>query len=238
MKYVVFSDLHGNQYAFNQLLKKFVSFEEMGWIFLGDIWGYFYGQEECISNLKKIQKSIVLKGNHDQFYLDATLGVKKRDTLIEQYGSSYGLKASEQSIEFLDSLPTQKELLVAGKKILCMHGGVNEYLEERIYPDAVKGYYAENVQKLEEYDYILSGHTHYRFDVKVSERTRWINPGSIGQPRDRNGFSYATIDFANDEVQFGQIQCNIEKLINEINAKEISERNRNYLLSKLVGEKG
>lgn len=237
MKYIVFSDIHGNQYALNQLLEKFIPYKEMGWIFLGDIWGYFYGQEECILNLKKIEQLLALKGNHDQYYLDVMQDVKKREMLVKKYGSSYSLAASKQSIEFLDNMLEKEELSVAGKKILCIHGGVNAYLEERIYPDDVRKYYAQYVQKLEGYDYILSGHTHYKFDVRVSERTRWINPGSLGQPRDGKGFSYAIIDFGNDEVQFEQVQCDIEKIKSEIREKEISERNRSYLLSKIAGEK-
>lgn len=237
MRYVVFSDLHGNQYALKQLLKKFVdNNEEKRWIFLGDIMGYFYGQEESIGLLKELDNLTALKGNHDQYYLEALDKCDMMEKYVELYGSSYNSMLSDGSMEFLNNMLLKKEILVDSKKILCFHGGVRDFLSERVYPDKVIRYYEENKEELNKYDYILSGHTHYRLDIKLSNSLRWINPGSLGQPRDNNGFSYAVIDFGKDEVQFNEVKCDISMIKQEIEDYETSERNKTYLLKKLQGE--
>ena len=54
MKLCVFSDIHGNMDAFNKMIEAEKNNVD-GYIFLGDIFGYFYEQSEIIDKLRSIK---------------------------------------------------------------------------------------------------------------------------------------------------------------------------------------
>lgn len=55
-------------------------------IFVGDIFGYFYDQREIIKLLMSLKNLLAIKGNHEKKYLAGPT-----DEKIETYGSSYNL---------------------------------------------------------------------------------------------------------------------------------------------------
>ena len=46
---IVFSDIHGNVYALEKALKVMEQYNADEYIFLGDMAGYYYHQNECIA---------------------------------------------------------------------------------------------------------------------------------------------------------------------------------------------
>ena len=86
-----------------------------------------------------------------------------------------------------------------GKKVLAIHGSLNDYYWKAIFPDNLNGDYIE-------YDIVLSGHSHYphvfqKFyefenpDFRNKKSVLFINPGSVGQPRNHNpNAQYAILD--------------------------------------------
>ena len=70
-----------------------------------------------------------------------------------------------------------------------------------------------------EYDYLILAHTHYRFLQKVG-KTTVINPGSLGQPRDKNGFSYCVLDTKTGSCTFKNVNPNISELLEEVQKKD------------------
>ena len=73
MRLLIFSDIHGNQYAWQAFLCKLEDIEYDSVIFLGDIFGYYYGQKEIIEDLLVMKDLIWLRGNHDQLFLELIL---------------------------------------------------------------------------------------------------------------------------------------------------------------------
>lgn len=50
MKIAICSDIHGNQYALNNFFKDIETQKIDKVLFLGDVFGYYYGQKECLQN--------------------------------------------------------------------------------------------------------------------------------------------------------------------------------------------
>ena len=79
----------------------------------------------------------------------------------------------------------------------------------------------ELINKLFEFDshvdLLVYGHTHYP-SIWNKGKKSIINPGSVGQPRDRKpGASWVLWDTTNNEFQFCRENYNIDSLIKQCN---------------------
>lgn len=218
MKICLFSDIHGNQYALDEFIKISSKLDIDLFIFCGDIFGYYYEPNKVISTLKTIKQLKCVKGNHDQLFLDICSGKIDENGLITKYGNSYKNiqnKISEINKPFIEYMPNNLKLKYEGKNIGVFHGSPTDSLNGRIYPDTL----IVNPNIFREYDYVILGHTHYRM-VRQIGKTKVINPGSLGQPRDKNGFSFATLSIPQGEVTFYEIHWDRQKLVKDIKAKD------------------
>ena len=212
MVYVVFSDIHGNQYAFNEFLKQLKTTEYDTVIFCGDILGYYYGQDEIVARLKAIPGLYAVRGNHDWYGLCLHDHKMEESMLCEKYGHSYSM-LSDDVLEYIAKLPEEIEFESQGKKYLVVHGTPLSRLEGRLYPgDDISKELAEQYQQ---YDIVFSGHTHFRMD-RLCGRTRIINPGSLGQQRDGKGFCYALYDADSMELSYKEVIFDFGQLEEEI----------------------
>lgn len=222
MKLVIFSDIHGNQYAFREFVKDLERMKDAEYdmvIFCGDILGYYYGQTEIVAGIKDISsrlqsegKSFVaVRGNHDEFGLQIKRMEKLPEEFWEKYGHSYG-QTEPSVIEFIEQLPTKVNLDIDGRSVCVVHGTPLDELDGRQYPaDPVP---EELSDKYQEYDLVIGGHTHYRMD-RNEGNTRIINSGSLGQQRDGLGFCYAILNTETEELIYKEISFDIEKLEQE-----------------------
>lgn len=232
MKIVIFSDIHGNKFAFDELMKDISSLEYDYIVFCGDIFGYYYNQEYIIKKLDKLKKLIWLKGNHDQNFLDVYLNSSLEKELVKNYGHSYAGVRDKFSLDIYEkihNLPEYVELEINGIKIGIFHGTPDSYLTGRLYPNneiADETLYGK-------YDIVILGHTHFQMFKKVG-KTLVINPGSAGQPRDGRGFSYAVYDSDSGMVKFNTFIVDVRQLYHQIDRydkdltklKEVLERKR------------
>lgn len=223
MRICLFSDVHGNMDAFDKMFSAERHNVDI-FIFAGDIFGYFYSQKEIIEKMQIIDNLIAIRGNHDDYFLN----VDDRRDLVERYGSSYELHLPKEMEKYLRELPNSRELELDSKKIGIFHGGPDDHLEQRIYPDI-----ARSVQD-NKYDFIIIGHTHYRF-VQRNGSLTIINPGSLGQPRDGKGFSYSILDTKSEDVIFKTVPVDTEKLLAEVAEKDMGRKVQIYLSRKYGG---
>lgn len=210
MKYVIFSDIHGNADA----LKKILDVEAEGnkiFIFCGDVCGYYYDAKECVSLLKSIEGLVAVRGNHDQYYLDVYRNEKLTEQMAVKYGTSY--KEKEKDVyDYISGLPLSQIIDEERSRLCIQHGAVGDELEGRIYPDSA----LPNVDMNTIY---ISGHTHYRMYREIGSSV-WINPGSLGQPRDGKGFSYCVLDSDDMTVDFRTVDIDIAPLVKEIRRRD------------------
>lgn len=228
MKICVFSDVHGNADALNKMIEEEKNRVDR-FYFLGDIFGYFYGQISVIDTLMAMKNTYFIKGNHENNYLSGLKDNYLKDQFVTRYGLSYSITLSDKQLTFIERLPEFREEDISGLRIGFFHGGPNNKLEQRVYADTV----IMDEELKGNYDYIFIGHTHYRFMRNVKLKTV-VNPGSIGQPRDGKGFSYCIFDTEEQQIAFKNVEVNISKLLG--NLKGIEHESKNYIyLSKKYG---
>ncbi len=225
MKICIFSDIHGNYPAFCRMLE--AEGDASYFLFAGDIFGYFYGQEKIMGQMIRMRNLFAVKGNHDYQFLCCA---QQKQELADQYGSSYYTTLPGPQAAYLDSLPEYLEFELAGKRFGMFHGGMEDPLNQRIYPDS-----SINADlAADKYDYLVVGHTHYRFLRKENGMTI-INPGSLGQPRDGLGFGYCVLNPCDDTCEFKNVYVNIEDLLSEVKRKDPHRKVCNYLCEKYGG---
>lgn len=222
MKIGIFSDIHGNYEAFKKMLST-----EYGnvdrFVFAGDILGYFYEQSQIIFDMMKVPDLLAVKGNHDKYYLSQT----DKGKLIDKYGSSYTSVLPSEQMDFLKSLPDFIEITMQGKRIGIFHGGPDDYTEQRIYPDSDMDFGTWQ----EKYDIVILGHTHYRLKKQV-ENMLIINPGSLGQPRDGEGFGYCILDLDDNSCHFKTVEVDVNALLAKVKERDDKRAVSAYLHKK------
>lgn len=227
MRFTIFSDIHGNILALERMMKDTKGACD-GFIFCGDIFGYFNHPADVVDLLMSIENLVAVLGNHDKYYLDMRNDgyhfQKRKDELVDQYGSSYKHTLSVSQLEFLKEMPMHKKLCLEGKEISIFHGTPNDLLEGRCYPDRTDfSQYTSDIS--------FFGHTHYRMGRTI-DGIRIINPGSLGQPRDGLGFSYAVYDFTNDIYHFRTVELEKPMLKQDIITNEANQKVVDYLIRK------
>lgn len=206
MKIAFISDIHSNNLGLETVLSAMGAVDAIYCI--GDITGYYPFPNEVIEEMKA-RNIISVIGNHDKYLLQGFASEKANEQVLKSVEFTKKI-ISEESLNYLKSLPEKLETTIEGKKVLICHGSPWDNLEERIYPDF------DNFEKFEsvEQDIVILGHTHYPMVVEIGGK-RVINPGSCGQPRDYNLLSYAIWNTETDEVEIKRVEWDIERFKRE-----------------------
>ncbi len=235
MKYVIFSDVHGNIDSFKRFLLEISQDPIDGVIFCGDIMGYYYHADEIISLIKSLPNLVIVLGNHDANYLYSIHNETLLNECIKKYGNSYNSKLSKNNLQYLAQLPDKQTLSINGMHIGVFHGTPFNHLNGRIYPDT--SLTTDELESINDYDALFLGHTHYKMIKQIGD-TYIVNPGSLGQPRDGKGFGYCIFDFDHMAGEFHNISIDISPILKEIDSNESSIENINYLKSVLERNRG
>lgn len=238
MKALIISDIHANLAALEAVIKEAGEFD-ITWC-LGDTVGYGPDPNECIAKLHTLPNLTCLLGNHDaavieeievsSFNIEARISVGWTQSVLK-----------EESRKFLKSLPAKIE--VEGQTLA--HGSPRHPIWEYLLDTPTI------IENFEFFDtpYCFVGHTHlpviYQLDnehqapdqiipeafnpIKLSPRAI-INPGSVGQPRDRNPFaSYAIFDTENDILEHRRAAYDIGSVQARMRQARLPQRHINRL---------
>lgn len=224
----IFSDIHGNIYAFEKIWKALRVEACDLYLFLGDICGYYYYQNEIIEMLSEERNIISVVGNHDLLFLKALKNNRLENTYAERYGkSSTILKETirPKSLKFLKEMPGR--CFIKKYNIVALHGSPWDHLNGYVYPtDSITRFQGLS------YSFVLLGHTHYPMDRSIG-RIRIINPGSCGQPRDCDRPSYAVLDLEHGTCKIRRVTYNRSSLAKDI----IKHRESNRYLTDVLKRK-
>lgn len=215
MKVGVISDIHGNQYALEAILKtaKNEGIEKL--LVLGDIVGYYYHPELVLKMLSEWDYEII-KGNHEVLLQDLKENKIDSEVLEKKYGRGHehALKNLDYTTqEWLFALPEQKSIVVDGVSFQMNHGSPKS-IDEYIYPDASP----EQLEKCNSdvHDFVLIGHSHYAFSHQCSHSIL-INCGSVGQSRQKGGLAYwLVVDTTDKSFEIKTTPYDTSKLLEEI----------------------
>ena len=215
VRYIIFSDIHGNNHAFEKFLEDIECIKYDRVIFLGDFIGYYYNPEAIIQVC--IDKEFLcLLGNHDSYFIKMLDGEIDESSLVNRYGNSYARAretVSKRSISFLRSLnPSYFDREDLNCSIFFCHGSPLDPINGRIYPNSSLKRYCSSLSDI---SYVIFGHTHHKMLEEIDGIT-FINPGSLGQQRDGLGCSYVLLDTDLRHVVFNTIAYDIAALEKEI----------------------
>jgi len=170
----------------------------------GDIVGYGASPNEVVSLLQEVGATCVL-GNHDRASLDGDVGEFNPRAAVAAAWTSQHL--SEESKAFLGSLPQVFSTEVGGKRVYMVHGSPDDPMWEYVLPTThsdLFDYYLDKVGS----DVIALGHTHLPFQWRSEGGGVVFNPGSVGQPRNRD----VRASFAILEVGEGGVKVEARKV--------------------------
>lgn len=211
MKLGLISDVHGNIFAFKAVLAVLEKHVEQI-LFLGDLAGYYPFVNECAA---LCQSCVSVRGNHDEVLLQCLAsGYSPSSGYTRRYGSALTRSLailSKQTKDLIRSWPEKRSLHVQNLAIGMYHGAPWDPLNGRVYPDFTDWSRFDRCEQ----NVILLGHTHYPLVKKLPGKLV-INPGSVGQPRDRSGSAcYGILDSETMTVQLQRIAFDPQELLRD-----------------------
>lgn len=221
MKILILSDIHGNLCAFRAVLNSLSGRRDIeGCVLLGDTVDYGMHSNEVIALLKMLPYEILcnIRGNHEDAIINDS---------YDRFSSDRGRDSarntkknlSDSSWDYIKNVVTPSgrcEFGIGCKKCLAIHGSLADEYWKSISPDGDLSGYSE-------YDYVFSGHSHlpHFFEkyfktenpsTRNRKKTVFINPGSVGQPRNiNNRAQYAVFDTETEEIELIKIKYDIEQ---------------------------
>jgi predicted phosphodiesterase len=220
MRILILSDIHSNLVALEAVLSAAGSFDAL-WC-LGDTIGYGPRPNECVELMRQ-HAQIAITGNHDL----ASLGkIDLRDFNPDARKANIwnGSQLKDENRAWLEPLPPS---IHVDKQFLVAHGSPREPIWEyllmpeqavanfEIFPNQVcfighshvqLGFRMRNGSEHAERFIPETGRT-----LELNGSTRYfINPGSVGQPRDQDPrAAYAILDTSNGSIRFHRVAYDV-----------------------------
>ncbi|MCA9047602.1 MAG: metallophosphoesterase family protein [Planctomycetaceae bacterium] len=207
MKILLLADIHSNWPALSAIDEVFDVC-----LFLGDAVDYATTPAECVRWLRD-NATYCIRGNHDH-------SVAQR-VAVRPGGTFRSMAAAmrphhfdvltDEDLSWLARLPVTLHLNIGNHSFLLVHGTPRDPMDEYLTSDAEQ--WRQRTEHLD-VDFVCVGHTHVPMDLTVG-RTRVINPGSVGQPRDGDSrASYAVIEDGN--VEFRRVAYDVERTLSHM----------------------
>ncbi len=234
MRYLIFADIHGNLEAFLAVLKFIQKKKIDHFIFLGDVVGYGASPNEIIQKIQNLKPITLVRGNHDK----AVCGLDTIETFNPIAASAIlwtKQRTLKKNLAYICRL--KKGPFILHETITICHGA----------PFDEDYYIFGEFDAAEAFDHITTpvcffGHTHFPFvyaekenvvegtfmegeanEVRLEKGARYlINPGSVGQPRDRNPQAACAIyDSGTRVVKFYRLEYNVQEAQRKILAERL-----------------
>lgn len=221
MTYAVISDIHGNLEAFLSVVRYIESNKEKinKVVCLGDVVGYGADPGECIRIAMEVS-DVILAGNHDFAVCEQTsiedFNAYAREAVLWSRGVLNG-----KEINFLKGLPLKHE----EEEIDFVHSSLHRPESWRYLLRPTDTHIDFRIL---EKKVLFVGHTHVPVifeddgkkvkvlnpsELSLNSRNKYIiNPGSVGQPRDRNPrASFALFDSDREYIEIVRIEYDIKE---------------------------
>lgn len=196
MKYLVFSDVHGNLIALEKMLRYEDEIEE--YIFLGDAVNYGPWSNECVELIDSLPSCKKTQGNHEEYFLQ------------KAYHGTHPV--ARAFFDFcLPKFDRQDLIQKYSQKVKVGDWSFQHTLNDRyIFPDT-EVTYAENV---------MIGHSHKPF-VKYKDSHILCNVGSVGQNRTLiDMINYVILDIENNSIECKFLTYNLDSLLDEMKTQK------------------
>ena len=199
MRYLILTDIHGNSTALETVLEAAAHHPVDQILFLGDLVGYGAGPNEVVEIVRGFDlPTHVIRGNHDKVVarLEDSAGFNR----VAQAAVEWTIGAlTEENLQYVHDLPCGPLEVEPGLSI-C-HGSPLDEDEYLLSTDQAQRVFEVGPSRLTFFGHthiptLFSGDASYA-DVRIldaeegelvlgDEGYYLINPGSVGQPRDRD----------------------------------------------------
>lgn len=193
----VISDIHSNFEALKVVIDYFDNHNITEIYCLGDVVGYYTQVNECCDLLKE-RNIPCLMGNHDWYM--ASGGFCPRSKSVNDCLIYQRKVISNANLKWLKSFKLQFQI----NNIKMVHGGWGDPIDEYIFEP--KEEYFNQIEG----EIFVSGHTHIQILKKFKDKI-YLNPGSVGMPRDNNPRSAFAIIEGNN-ITLNRLEYNMEKV--------------------------
>ena len=234
MRILVMSDIHATYTALEAVLKDAGQVDET-WC-LGDLVGYGPDPNAVVEEVREIKNLTCLMGNHDvgvvgRMSLETFNGDAKRSLLYHEQ------VLSASNMDFIKSLPSKPKVR---SEATIVHGSPRDPLWEYILNSTTASLNFDHFGT----DWCFVGHTHIQCSFTLKSNSDWVtaeyakpdaalslhpklilNPGSVGQPRDRDPrAAYAIYDTAARTWTPKRVAYNIAEVQERIRAAGLPEK--------------
>lgn len=231
MKYAIFSDVHANLEALQAVLQDMKQEGCTHAACLGDIVGYNANPKECLDIIRDMNIPCV-KGNHDEYC--------SSDAPLEAFnpGAAEMVKWTRRQLNDDDKLWLQSlKLVEVIDGFTIVHATLNdpprwEYVFDKLaaaahfthQPTPVCFFGHTHVPLAFVKDSVVRGGTFSKFRIEKGKQY-FINPGSVGQPRDGNPkAAYATYELDSGRVELRRVDYDIPGAQGKIRAAGLPPR--------------
>jgi diadenosine tetraphosphatase ApaH/serine/threonine PP2A family protein phosphatase len=233
MKILIISDIHANLTALETVLAEAGSIDAT-WC-LGDLVGYGPDPEQCVSMIRQLPNLVCVIGNHDAALLNlidtAAFNPEARQALHWTMD-----KLSTDSLDFMRSLSSRQDLELVTLAHASPRQPIWEYLLDTRTATANFAYF--------DTPYCLVGHTHLPVLYYLPDESQMaslvipenntqltlaprsiVNPGSVGQPRDRDRrAAYGILDTEEYVFHFRRVEYDIAAVQDRMRAANLPAR--------------
>ena len=238
MRLVLLSDIHANVTAFKAVLSDISNISKVdAFAIIGDLVNYGPRPNEIIEMARGLDKPLLVNlwGNHEYSIFGGSLErfATDRGRAVLQYTNSI---LTPESHDYLDKEKEHsgfKACQIEGKSFLFIHGNLDDPYWGKFGIDKM------NDERFSKYDFIISGHSHVPHYVehffasdniayRNKKRAIFINPGSVGQPRNHNPYAqYGILDILSGNYEHRSVWYDVveeQKLFSDRVDKFYKER--------------
>ena len=196
MRYGLISDIHANLHALETAIAALRREGVDGFLCMGDLVGYGPFPNECVERVAELSAQCVA-GNHDLIALDR-LSEERCIPLAQQSLRWTRTVLRDDTRRYLAALPLRAAI---GSDIVMAHGSLDDAQEYITRPEQADRQLQQLTAEHPTARLLLLGHTHRQWSYRPGARL--LNPGSVGQSRDRQArVRFALLDLDRDEERF------------------------------------
>ena len=218
---LILSDIHANLSALEAVLEDVGrrGLRPDGIVLLGDIINYGMRPNETIAAMKRLPCPVAVNifGNHEKALLDGDMSRFSTDRGRRMLEHTAAI-LSDESMAYMTGMNRdgRETHRWQGKRLLFVHGSISDPFWGSIRADNISD------DAYARYDIVISGHSHVphlteRFypadapEMRNRKRTLFINPGSVGQPRNHNPRAqYVYMELSSETVCFHAVEYAVE----------------------------
>lgn len=203
MEVAIIADVHANLPALEAVLTEI---GEMEVFCCGDLVGYNTFPNETVELVRR-QGITGIVGNHD--YAVVTGDYTRLNTLAKKAAEWTRGILSNDNLKYLAALPKSYE----DERFSAFHGGPRDPLFEYLFQNASEEILTSFLGNCST---LILGHTHLPF-VRKLEGKLILNPGSVGQPRDRSPLAaYAVLDLEANSAVIRRVKYDVDFVARDI----------------------